>query len=104
MELVFDVVHSSVLGPVLKQRALDRLESQLIDGCIVVVASERRSQFQNRVLARERMTDMLRAALAPPPRKRRPTRPTLSSKKERVEAKRKRGEVKRGRGRPNFDD
>jgi ribosome-associated protein len=104
VELVFDVVNTSALGSVLKQRALERLENQLVDGCVVIVASERRSQFQNRVLARERLTDLLRAALAPPPRKRRPTRPTLSSKKERVNTKRKRGEIKRGRGRPGHDD
>jgi ribosome-associated protein len=104
VELVFDLVNTSAIGSMLKERAIERLVNQLIDGCIVVVASERRSQFQNRLVARERLADLLRAALAPPPRKRRPTRPSLSAKKERVDTKKRRGEIKKGRGRPGTDD
>jgi ribosome-associated protein len=65
----------------------------------VVVASEHRSQHRNRVTARERLSDLIRDALAPPPPQRRPTRPTLGSRRRRLEAKRKRGETKSLRGR-----
>jgi ribosome-associated protein len=104
VELVFDVVNSKAFGPVLRARAIERLASRLVDGCLVIVASERRSQFKNRLAARERLAETLRVAIAPPPRVRRPTRPTYSSKKERVETKRKRGDIKRGRQRPVSDD
>jgi ribosome-associated protein len=104
VELVFDLVNTVAIGAVMKERALERLASQLIDGCIVVVSSERRSQFQNRIAARERLCEVLKVALAPPPRKRRPTRPTLSAKKARMDTKRKRGEIKRGRARPGSDE
>lgn len=104
VELVFDVVQTTALGPLLKERALARLASQLVDGCIVIVSSERRSQFQNRIAAREKLAELLRSAVAPPPRVRRPTRPTRSSQKERVDNKKRRGEVKRNRGRPHSDD
>lgn len=104
VELVFDVIATTAFGPVLKERALERLATQLIDGCVVVVASERRSQFQNRLAASERLAEMLREALAPPPKKRRPTRPTFSSKVKRVDTKRKRSEIKKNRSKPSNDD
>jgi ribosome-associated protein len=104
VELVFDVENTSALGAVLKERVLSRLASQLIDGCVVIVSSERRSQFQNRIAARERLAEVLRSAVAPPPRARRPTRPTRSSQKERVDTKKRRGDIKKGRSRPSADD
>jgi ribosome-associated protein len=104
VELVFDLVNTSAVGEVLKDRAVQRLAAQLVDGCVVVVSSERRSQFQNRLAAREKLAEVLRAAFAPPPRKRRPTRPTFSSKVKRVDTKKRRGEIKKGRGRPSGDD
>ena len=42
---------------------------------IVVAAGEHRSQHRNRVAARERMAEAIRAALAPPPPARRATKP-----------------------------
>lgn len=67
---------------------------------IVIAASEHRSQHRNRVAARERMADQIRAALAPPPPARRPTKPTKGSKERRLEAKRQRSETKAGRATP----
>ena len=63
---------------------------------IVVVASERRSQHQNRAEALER----LRAKLAARARRQKPrtaTKPTRSSKKRRLETKKRRGAVKAAR-------
>lgn len=104
VELVFDIVNTSAFGRAFKERALARLQNQLVDGCVVVVASERRSQLQNRLLAREKLTEILRVALAPPKAKRRPTRPSQAAKKERVDTKRKRGEIKQNRRRPQNDE
>jgi len=47
--------------------------------------------------AAERMTALIRDAVAPPPPPRRPTRPSRASKERRLEEKRQRSEVKKGR-------
>ena len=59
---------------------------------------ETRSQVRNREIIRERLKELITAALKPP-KKRIPTRPTLGSKKRRLKAKKTRGEVKALRGR-----
>lgn len=68
------------------------------DGVIVIAASRHRSQERNREDARERLIELIRAA-AVAPKARRPTRPTLTSKRKRLEAKKKRGATKKTRGR-----
>jgi ribosome-associated protein len=68
-----------------------------------IVASEHRSQHRNRVAARERLADLLRAALAPPPPPRRPTKPTRGSQRRRLEEKKARGRTKALRGRVDGD-
>jgi ribosome-associated protein len=68
-------------------------------GRITVAASEHRSQHRNRVAARERLADLLREALAPPPPPRRPTRPSRGAKERRLKAKKERGSTKALRGR-----
>jgi ribosome-associated protein len=95
VELEYDVTASTALSDT--QRA--RLLSRLPDPTIRVVASEHRSQHRNRVAARERLAEQLRAALAPPPPKRRPTKPTRGSKERRLDAKKQRGQTKSLRGR-----
>ena len=103
VELVFDVAGSTVLTDGQRRRALTRLAGQLVDGAVVVVASEHRSQHRNRIAARERLADLLRAALAPPPPPRRATKPTKGSQRRRLDAKRQRGQTKALRGRVRGD-
>jgi ribosome-associated protein len=93
VELRWDGARSRALSPT--QRA--RLLSRIPQGLVVVVASDHRSQWQNRRLARERLAERVRTAVAPPPPTRRPTRPSRASVERRLRAKRRRGEVKRGR-------
>jgi ribosome-associated protein len=99
VELVFDVASSTALSDPQRRRALARLAGQLVDGSVVMVASEHRSQHRNRVAARERLADLLRRALAPPPPPRRPTKPTKGSQRRRLKAKKERGATKALRGR-----
>jgi len=99
VELVFDVASSTALSDSQRRRALTRLAGQLVDGTLVMVASEHRSQHRNRVAARERLADLLRRALAPPPPSRRPTKPTRGSQRRRLKAKKERGATKALRGR-----
>jgi ribosome-associated protein len=99
VELVFDVASSTALSDPQRRRALTRLAGQLVDGTVVTVASEHRSQHRNRVAARERLADLLRRSLAPPPPSRRPTKPTRGSQRRRLKAKKERGATKALRGR-----
>jgi ribosome-associated protein len=98
VELRLDIENSRALGP--RQRA--RLLAKL--GPVArVVASERRSQHQNRELALERMRNRLAAALHVE-RPRVATRPTRASKRRRVEQKRRHGERKQLRRRPGAEE
>ena len=95
VELSYDLAGSSALGPVLKERALGALAERLVDGVLTVVAAEHRSQLLNRRAARTRLAAVLRDATAPPPRTRRPTRPSRGAQERRIAAKKRRGETKR---------
>jgi len=101
VELRYDVLGSTALSDEQRERVLARVSRRLEDGRLVVVASEHRSQHRNRAAARERLVELLRSALAPPPPARRPTRPTRGSQRRRLDAKRQRGETKSLRRRPD---
>ena len=98
VELSWDVAASAVLSPTLRGRLLERLSARLVDGVLTITASEHRTQLANRRAARDRLTELVREAAAPPPRPRRRTRPTRGSVERRLSAKKRRGDVKRGRG------
>jgi ribosome-associated protein len=101
VELSFDVAGTTAFNEVLRERALERLSSRLVDGVLTVTASEQRSQWRNREAARTRLASILRDAIAAPPRKRRPTRPSKNAVRRRLDEKKRRGETKRLRGRPS---
>ncbi|MCT0228912.1 MAG: ribosome-associated protein [Cyanobium sp.] len=98
VELVFDLAASAALPPTIKARALRRLEGRLVEGCVVIAASEHRSQWQNRVAAQRRLVELLQEAIKPPPPPRRATKPTRGSKERRLAAKKLRGAIKGQRG------
>jgi ribosome-associated protein len=102
VELLLDVASSSVFDENQRARVLDRLAARLVDGVLTVTASEHRSQLRNRDAAALRLALLLRDALAPPGRARRPTRPTRGSQQRRLDAKTRRGATKRLR-RPPVD-
>jgi len=101
-ELSFDVERSVALPPSLRARAVGRLGSRLVDGVLTIAASEYRSQLRNREAAERRLVDELVAAIAPPPRPRRPTRVSKAAVQRRIDAKKHRGQIKRLR-RPDPD-
>lgn len=81
--------------------ALERLRSLAgsrltAEGDIVIVASEYRTQEQNRAAARARLSELVLRALRPPKR-RRATRPTYSSGLRRLDSKKRRSDLKRAR-------
>jgi ribosome-associated protein len=66
-------------------------------------SADSRSQYRNRQLARQRLAELVDAAARPPAR-RRPTRPSRSSVRRRLDEKRQQGEKKRRRSwRPDAD-
>lgn len=67
------------------------------EGAVVIQVEETRSQARNREIARERLAELVRAAMVAP-KPRRATRPTKGSVERRIKAKKVRGEVKAGRG------
>ena len=74
-----------------------------LDGVLVIQTQRHRTQDRNRTEAREKLDELLAKAAEPPPPPRRATRPTLASKKRRLEGKAIRGAVKKERGRPQED-
>ncbi|WP_438277251.1 alternative ribosome rescue aminoacyl-tRNA hydrolase ArfB [Nitrobacter sp.] len=73
------------------------------DGVIVIHAQRFRTQERNRADAIDRLIELLRkAATRPTPR--RATRPTLASKKRRLEGKKRRGNVKATRRPAGYED
>jgi ribosome-associated protein len=103
VELSWDIASSAALGDEQRARLLDRLHARLVAGTITIVASEHRSQLQNRTAARARLTMLLTDALAPPPPARRPTRPSRAARQRRIDEKKHRGRLKSARGRPEVD-
>lgn len=100
VQLRFDVRRSRALPDAVAVRLMRLAGRRLTDdGVLVLVAQRFRTQERNRADARERLAALV-AEAAVPPTPRRPTRPTLASKKRRLEAKTKRGVTKRLRGAP----
>jgi ribosome-associated protein len=99
VELRFDVAGSPSLAEPLRARLLARRDRRLTaDGVLVIQASRFRDQAKNRQDARERLSDIVRAALHVP-KKRVATKPTRASKERRIEDKKRRAKHKQGRGR-----
>ncbi len=95
--LRFEIGGSSFPAPV-KEKLAARLGPR-----IEVTASDTRSQWRNREIARERLAERLEAALVEAtPRKK--TKPGKKAHHERLSEKRARSEVKRGRRRPSSEE
>ena len=98
VEVSLDVAGSRSLGPRQRARILARL------GPVVRArAADTRSQARNRDLALDRLATKLAGALRTT-RARRPTKPSSTARRSRLDAKRRRGDTKRGRSRPRLDD
>ena len=96
-EVLFDVMRSPSLTESLRARALERLGTRLVDGVLAVSPAQERSQLQNRRVAQQQLARVLAEAVAPPPRRRRATRPSRSSVERRLVGKRQRSHTKRMR-------
>jgi len=98
VEAVFDVAASSALSAAQKARVIERAGVR-----VTAVAQDARSQARNRELALERLAKRLAAALERP-RPRRPTRPTVASRRRRAAAKQRQAQRKQARRPPRADE
>ena len=97
VHLRFSIPASSLPGPV-KARLLALGDQRITaEGVVVIKAQGHRSQELNKAEAIERLNDLVNS-VAVPPKRRRPTRPTLASQQRRLQGKATRGGVKRLRG------
>ncbi len=98
VQLRFDVARSPSLPEPVRVRLTALAGRRLThEGVLIIEAERYRSQRRNRDDALERLIDLIREACeVETPR--RPTRPTLASKKRRLDSKQRRGETKKLRG------
>jgi len=103
-ELRFDLAGTRSLEPAVKLR-LRALAGRRVtdDGALIIVARNHRTQEGNRRDALERLTDLVRRALAAP-KSRRPTRPTRASRERRLDTKTRRRSTKQLRARVRWDE
>jgi ribosome-associated protein len=103
IELLWDFVRSRVLDDFARTRLAEKLAARLdAEGSLRVVASDRRSQQQNRVAAEGRLAELVRRALVVP-KARKKTKPSRAAKERRLAGKRHRAERKRDRRRDALD-
>ena len=103
-ELRFDIDASPLLTDRLKERIHRRLGHRITaSGELVIKASEHRSQTRNRDEALSRLASLLDEGIAPPPKPRRPTRPSKSAKRRRVDSKTRRGALKAARQKKDWE-
>lgn len=94
-------VQSPALPDDVRQRFLTKFATQLTsEGELVIASDESRDQPKNILASLEKLRGMLQQVLVAP-RKRKPTKPSLGSKRRRLEGKQRQSEKKQGRRPPS---
>jgi len=95
VQLRFDVARSPSLPEPVRARLIVLAGRRLTQEGVLILSAERyRSQRRNRDDALERLIELIREACEVD-KPRRPTRPTLASRKRRLDSKQRRGETKK---------
>lgn len=95
----WNVAGSVALGPRQRARIMENLKRRIDTSGTLRLASDRfRSQTRNRDDVLERLCELIREAVKPP-KKRVPTKPSVTARERRLQQKRRRSEIKRSRGR-----
>ncbi|SEK72828.1 ribosome-associated protein [Atopomonas hussainii] len=101
VHLRFDIAASS-LPAFYKERLLSWRDQRISsEGVVVIKAQQYRTQEQNRADALERLKALILEATKVQ-KTRRATKPTLGSKKRRLDGKSQRGAIKAGRGKVDY--
>ncbi len=103
VELRFEAERSPNLPPAAKVR-LKKLAGRrwTKDGAVIITAEKHRTQPRNRAEAEEKLVALIQEALFRP-KYRVKTRPTMASKRRRLEGKKQRGQIKNLRGKVSDD-
>jgi len=97
VELRFSLVPTSVFTAEEKEIIYEKLKNKITrDGELILVSQSERTQLMNKIVVIEKFYDLISRALTVQ-KKRRSTKPTLSSKIKRLEGKRVRGNIKKMR-------
>lgn len=98
VELIFDIENSKHLSDEEKQLVSTKLSNRIDnEGLLHLQCDETRSQLKNKEIVIERFNGLLKKAFTPI-KKRKPTKPSKSSIKKRLDAKKKQAEKKSSRG------
>ena len=97
VEILFNIHKSRSLNYSQKNLLLEKCNNKVLNGCISIKVQEKRTQFQNRKLARQKLITLIKNILISEEKVRKMTIPTKSSQRKRVESKKKRGDLKRNR-------
>lgn len=103
VQLRFDIGACDALPDDVRERLLALRDRRVTaDGIIVIKSQQHRSQDRNRQAARDRLVELVRAALVRP-KARKKTRPSRRAVEQRLADKRRRADIKKDRG-PVGDD
>jgi ribosome-associated protein len=104
VQLRFNVVASPSLSSSVKERLLKLAGSRVTQiGELIIEAKRYRSQDKNRDEAKQRLVKLIQKALFQP-KERHATRPSFSSRLQRLDAKKRHGMIKRSRQIPSSND
>ncbi len=93
----WSVAHSKIFSIEQKEILIRKLANKLtLENELLIRSDEFRDQERNKDRCYEKLNELLELAFFVP-KKRRPTKPTYSSKKKRLETKKIRGDIKSGR-------
>ena len=99
VDLRFDFEACDALGDRVRSRIRQLAAGRIgKDGRLRFICGRRRERTSNLKECEQRLRDLVRQALAPPPKKRKPTKPTRGSQRRRIESKKRRGITKKMRG------
>ncbi|MBE9113747.1 aminoacyl-tRNA hydrolase [Nodosilinea sp. LEGE 07298] len=97
IHLRFDI-NASSLSPLYKERLLNLNDSRITqDGVIIIKAQQHRTQEQNKEDALDRLKTLIKSVTVTP-KKRKPTKPSKSAQRKRLDSKTKRSQIKAQRG------
>jgi ribosome-associated protein len=102
VELRFSIAHSAVFSENEKQTLRSKLKNRInLDDELILVAKAERSQLRNKQQVSETFFSIIEQALTPA-KKRVKTKPTLASKRRRIERKKKQAQKKEWRKKPGI--
>ncbi|CAG0968797.1 MAG: aminoacyl-tRNA hydrolase [Bacteroidetes bacterium] len=95
VELFFDIKNSELLSEEDKIRIEKKLSNRITsEGVLVMKCEETRSQLTNKKILINRFLELVENALLKP-KKRKPTKPSIAAKENRIKKKKERGEIKK---------